>query len=475
MIKEPDMKNNYDSKDIAAIISITKFCTLLYIILVIKNSNSIYQYYSALNKEFYIIPIVLIIILVLWTFIYTISFKGDINNIAILLEDGLYIAGLSVLILLTGTYNSNYKFLFLFSIISGSINRRRKYGLEIAIYASIFLLSVDLFLTNNLIVNSYFENDILLSFMFIAISLILNNYVKFENSQKELLQMEIDLYKLKKENKESNDLLSESREKNKFITEFFSNISHELKTPLNVIFSSLQMLNLYNENIEEEIIIKRKKYLEIMKQNSLRLIKLINNLLDMTKFDSGFITLNTKNGNIVSLVEDITMSVVSFAENKQIEIIFDTEVEEKQMAFDGDKIERIILNLLSNALKFTNKGGKVFICIYDHEDSIGISVKDTGIGIPKDKQELIFERFGQVDKTLRRNYEGTGIGLSLVQSYVKLHKGKIRVISEIDKGTEFIITLPVYLVEENDNEKKEIEKSIIERANIELSDIYTDL
>jgi len=378
------------------------------------------------------------------------------------------------LILLSGAYESNYKYLFLFSIISGTINRKKKYGLKVAIYASIFLFSIDLFLANKLIINSYFENDILLSSMFIAIALILNNYVKFEDSQKKLLQMELDMYKLKKENKESADLLNESREKNKFITEFFSNISHELKTPLNVIFSSLQMLDLYNENIEEEIIAKRKKYLEIMKQNSLRLIKLINNLLDMTKYDSGFITLNSKNGNIVSLVEDVTMSIVSFAENKQIEIIFDTEVEEKQMAFDGDKIERIILNLLSNALKFTNKGGKIFICIYDHADSIDISVKDTGIGIPKDKQELIFERFGQVDKTLRRNYEGTGIGLSLVQSFVELHKGKIRVNSEIDKGTEFIITLPVYLVEENDNEKKEIEKSIVERVNIELSDIYTD-
>ncbi|MDV3428974.1 MAG: HAMP domain-containing histidine kinase, partial [Bacillota bacterium] len=325
-----------------------------------------------------------------------------------------------------------------------------------------------------LIINSYFENDILLSSMFIAVALILNNYVKFENSQKTLLQMEIDMYKLKKENKESKDLLNESREKNKFITEFFSNISHELKTPLNVIFSSLQMLTIFNENIEEEIIVKRRKYLKVMKQNSLRLIKLINNLLDMTKYDSGFISLNSKNGNIVSLIEDITMSIVSFAENKQIQIIFDTEVEEKKMAFDADKIERIMLNLLSNALKFTDKGGKIYINIFDHEDSIDISVKDTGIGIPKDKQELIFERFGQVDRTLRRNYEGTGIGLSLVQSFVELHKGKIRVNSEIGKGTEFIITLPVYLTEENDNEKKEIQNNIIERANIELSDIYEE-
>lgn len=468
------MKNNYDNNDITAIISVTKFCILLYITLIIKNSYADLQHNFVLNTQFYTISFAFLIILLIWTFLYVIPYEGKMKNIALFLEDVIYVAGLSVLILLSGAYKSNYKYLFLFSIISGSISRRKKYGFIIAVYSSIFLFSIDLFLPEKIVINSYFQNDILLSSMFIAIALILNNYVKIEDSQKKLLKMEIDMYKLMEENKKSKDLLNESREKNKFITEFFSNISHELKTPLNIIFSSLQMLNIYNENTEEKIIFKRKKYLEIMKQNSLRLIKLINNLLDMTKYDSGFITLNPKNGNIISLVEDITMSIVSFAENKEIEIVFDTEVEEKQMAFDGDKIERIVLNLLSNALKFTNKGGKIFVNIYDHEDSIDISVKDTGIGIEKDKQELIFERFAQVDKTLRRNNEGTGIGLSLVQSFVELHKGKIKVNNEIQNGAEFIITLPVYLVEENNTEKKEIENNIIERVNIELSDIYTN-
>ncbi|MDV3425814.1 MAG: hypothetical protein LIR50_00820, partial [Bacillota bacterium] len=122
------MKNNYDYKDIAAIISIIKFCTLLYIMLIIQNSNVNFEYYFVLNKYFCITPIVLIIILVIWTFIYVISYEGEIKNIAILFEDVIYVAGLSVLILLTGAYKSEYKYLFLFSIISGTINRKKKYG-----------------------------------------------------------------------------------------------------------------------------------------------------------------------------------------------------------------------------------------------------------------------------------------------------------------------------------------------------------
>ena len=309
--------------------------------------------------------------------------------------------------------------------------------------SSAIILSIDLIFVSNLLVNTYFENDLVLSVGFIIIAWILGEYVTFESNQRKLLEMELQMLKLKEDAKTNIELLNETKEHNKFITEFFCNISHELKTPLNVIFSSLQMMNMYNENNEEEFVEKRKKYLQIMKQNCYRLIKLINNLLDMTKLDSGFITPQMENGNIVYFIEDITMSIISLAENKGIDIIFDTDVEEKLMAFDGDKIERIILNLLSNALKFTDRGGKIYVTVKDKVDNIEISVRDTGVGIPDDKKEMIFGRFMQVDKTLKRNNEGTGIGLSLVKSFVELHEGKIILKSEPNIGSEFIIILPV--------------------------------
>lgn len=281
---------------------------------------------------------------------------------------------------------------------------------------------------------------------------------------------------LKEDVKRNVALLNETIAYNKYITDFFSNISHEFKTPLNIIFSSVQLLNIYIENDEPMGILKKKEYLNSMKQNCYRLTRLINNILDVTKLDSGFITLQLQNIDIISYVENITMSVIPYAENKGIDLIFDTDEEEKIIAVDPDKIERIILNLLSNALKFTDEGGKIYVVITNTEDYITISVKDSGIGIPEDKLELIFERFMQVDKTLRRNHEGTGIGLSLVKSFVELHEGDIKIVSKINEGSDFIVNLPIRLVDNQiSTMKTEIEGDFIEKVNLELADIYGEI
>ncbi|WP_242841179.1 PAS domain-containing sensor histidine kinase [Clostridium akagii] len=282
------------------------------------------------------------------------------------------------------------------------------------------------------------------------------------SAEKQVKQLQRDIQKNSK-------LLEESRKSNKEIMEFFVNISHELKTPLNLIFSSLQMINLYNQH-KDGYIEKRSNYVKIIKNNSYRLLKLINNLLDSTKTDNGFSKLHFENKNIISFVEDVTLSVAYYAESRGIRLIFDTDVEEKNMAFDCDKVERIILNLLSNSVKFTNSGGEIYVNIKDGKDYIVISVKDTGIGIPKDKQKVIFEKFGQVDKTLSRNKEGTGLGLSIVKSFVELHGGNIKVKSEIGKGSEFIVKLPVKHIKSS-KENKTFFETDTERINIEFSDI----
>ncbi|AVQ37857.1 PAS domain-containing sensor histidine kinase [Clostridium botulinum] len=278
----------------------------------------------------------------------------------------------------------------------------------------------------------------------------------------------IQVEKLEQDVKKNIELLNESREYNKLITEFLSNISHELKTPLNVIFTAVQLLGFYEKDVDYE---KEDKYLKLIKQNCYRLMKLINNLLDTTKLDSGYLKLNLVNYNIVSLIEEITLSVTSYAESKGINIIFDTNVEEKIIAVDTDKIERIILNLLSNSIKFTNPGGNIFVNIKDCGDYVYIHVKDTGVGIPSDKLESIFERFFQIDKTLKKNKEGTGIGLHLVKSFVEMHKGEVTITSELGKGTEFIIKLPAIVCNKNIESKNIIYEANIERINMEFSDI----
>ena len=279
--------------------------------------------------------------------------------------------------------------------------------------------------------------------------------------------------KLIKENKK---LLEETIEYDRLKTEFFSNISHELKTPLNIIFSTTQLLPLYTKNDNENFeVTKINKHINIMKQNCYRLLRLVNNLIDITKIDSGFTELNLQNKNIVEIIENITLSTVEYAESKSRTIIFDTDVEEKIIAFDPEQMERVILNLISNAIKFTKPNDEIQVKICDGLDNIIISVQDTGIGIPKEKQEMIFERFRQVDHLLHRRHEGSGIGLSLVKSLIEMHDGKISVKSEYKKGTEFIIELPIKTIVEEDDVyivNDFSEKNNIEKINVEFSDIY---
>lgn len=281
---------------------------------------------------------------------------------------------------------------------------------------------------------------------------------------------------LKLKIQEQSRLLDKAAEYDKLKTEFFANLSHEFRTPLNVMLSTLQLLNLIGANkTNTDSKDKISKYYNIMKQNCYRLLRLVNNLIDITKIDAEYFKLSLKNENIISTIEDITLSVTDYAKNKGLDIIFDTNVEEKIMACDADKIERIMLNLLSNAIKFTSSGGSIFVNILDKDSSIIVSVRDTGVGIPKDKQLSIFKRFVQVDKSLSRKREGSGIGLSLVKSLVELHNGSIKINSEYGKGSEFIIELPVKVLPESENVTSDedlAKESNIQRIKIEFSDIY---
>ncbi|WP_426349796.1 ATP-binding protein [Alloiococcus sp. CFN-8] len=254
-------------------------------------------------------------------------------------------------------------------------------------------------------------------------------------------------------------------------TEFFSNISHELKTPLNVIWTSVQLLKSLNTNDSG-----LSKYLPIMNQNCLRLIRLINNIIDITKIDGKYLQMDITNDDIVYVVEEIVQSVVSYGETQGITIIFDTEIEEKIMSFDQEKIERIILNLLSNAIKFTPRGGTIEVIMREVEDDIEIVVKDSGIGIPENKLEVIFDRFAQVDKSLSRKREGSGIGLSLVKSLVELHEGTIVAESVYGQGSSFIINLPARCTEMEESslyDKLIPTSNKVDKINIEFSDIYS--
>lgn len=273
-----------------------------------------------------------------------------------------------------------------------------------------------------------------------------------------------------KKQQELNDIIEYDRIK----TEFLANISHELRTPLNVMLSALQLLELYESS--GDIVYKTEKAkdkISCINQNGLRLLRIINNLIDITKLDAGFLQLNLENINIVEVVENLVLSTVDYVENRNISLIFDTEEEEIFIAIDYDKIERVVLNLLSNAIKFTNPGGLITVDIKLKENNVLIIVKDTGVGIPEEKQDHIFERFTQIDNSLTRNADGSGIGLSIVKSIVELHNGKIYVDSKVNEGSTFTVELPVRVLENNAIElNKDISSNINTKINLEFSDLY---
>jgi len=264
----------------------------------------------------------------------------------------------------------------------------------------------------------------------------------------------------------------EEEEYNNLKSEFLTTISHEFKTPLNIILGSIQLLESSDITNHEEFYGIFNKYIKLQKQNSYRLLRLINNFIDINKIEDNHIKIKLCNNDIVKVVEDITMSIVEYTKLKDISIIFDTDVEEKIIAFDADMVERIMLNLLSNSIKFTERGGEIEVNIYNEEAKVKISVKDNGIGIPEDKLEMIFDRFGQVENSLRRRTEGSGIGLSLVKSLVELHEGTISVQSEFGRGTEFIIELPDKIIDNDFIAKNEENTFNAERIHVEFSDIY---
>lgn len=268
----------------------------------------------------------------------------------------------------------------------------------------------------------------------------------------------------------------EIKEVEKAKGQFFANLSHEIKTPINIIYSCVQLLDINKEEGEKSLWNSYNKYDNTIKQNCYRLLRLVNNLVDITKIDSGYMNLNFVNYEIVGLVEDITLSIVPYVESKNINVLFDTFIEELEIRCDPESIERVILNLISNAVKFTNNDGNICVLMDADDNYVTIRVKDDGVGISKDVQEEIFKRFVQEDKSFNRKKEGSGIGLVLVKSLVELHDGQVYLESNVEKGSEFVVKLPNVRIEneeENDNKVMDADnKPLVQKIHIEFSDIY---
>lgn len=277
----------------------------------------------------------------------------------------------------------------------------------------------------------------------------------------------------KRKVKVNNKLLSESLERHEIKTDFILTVSHELRTPLNIIINATKLLKykIDGEQYTKEFALKQ---LELINKNSNRLLRLINNIIDVSKIETGYIDTTFNNENIVDVVEDATLSVVDLASSNNINIIFDTEKEEIITSIDRSKIERIMLNLLSNSIKFTKDGGEIFVSVSKDENNVIIKVRDNGIGMNEELQNHLFEKFRRATfhPSLEREHEGSGLGLFIVKGLVEVHKGTISVESAINHGTTFIITIPIAIVDKENKHANFMKMPIEYTSQIELADIY---
>lgn len=274
---------------------------------------------------------------------------------------------------------------------------------------------------------------------------------------------------------ELEEKLSELKRKNEeegINKELLANISHEFKTPVNVIYSAIQMQDLKRESNDMNEILK---FNSIIKQNCYRLIRLINNFIDSSKLTQQDYNLNLKCLNIVNIVENTTMSILSFAEMKGINVIFDTEEEELFVYADKDLIERTILNILSNAIKYNEENGKIDVLVGTRKENIIIEIEDNGIGIPKEKVKYIFNRYERVQTSEARYKEGSGLGLNIVKEIINKFNGSVKIESEESIGTKITIIIPK--IEYNEELYEDysdgfnFKNDIIQKVDLEMSDI----
>jgi signal transduction histidine kinase/DNA-binding response OmpR family regulator/ligand-binding sensor domain-containing protein len=257
--------------------------------------------------------------------------------------------------------------------------------------------------------------------------------------QRERLKSSLALAKVEQEKEHFE--LEKAKEVDKVKTSFFTNISHEFRTPLTLIKGPVQnILDRYKDDP------KLQEQLKLVQRNSDLLLKLINQLLDLAKLESGSLKVEKTEGDVFSFVRAIASSFKSFARQKNVSIQVNVPEGSCPALFDKDKVETILINLINNAVKFTPSGGSVIITASLSPNAQGLvfSVRDTGIGIPPEHQSKIFERFHQVSEAHKE--VGTGIGLALVKELVTLMGGEIAITSEVGVGSEFTVHIPIELV-----------------------------
>ncbi len=220
---------------------------------------------------------------------------------------------------------------------------------------------------------------------------------------------------------------------------FFANISHELRTPLTLLLAPLETLL---HDAKRSFDPQAREWLQTMYSNGLRLLKLINDLLDLVRLESGKMDVKREPVAMTEFVKGLVNSVRKVAEDRHVQLHASVDEGVATVMVDRDKLEKILLNLTFNALKFTPAGGRVEVDAARNGEKLVIRVRDTGVGIPADKLPFLFQRFWQADTSAQRKYQGAGIGLALVKELVEIQEGAVSVESDPGQGATFTVTLP---------------------------------
>jgi putative nucleotidyltransferase with HDIG domain len=260
---------------------------------------------------------------------------------------------------------------------------------------------------------------------------------------------------------------------------FMANISHELRTPLTLMLLPIKPLMNGKYGALPEMVMN---ILRTINKNSLKLLKMINDLLDLAKLEDDKMRLNFKKVEAVSFCKSIIDSILPTTEERGLTLNFRHSPETVEVVIDSEQFEKVLLNLLSNAIKFTPEGGIITLALDEMDNHVVFTVEDNGEGIPDDMRDIIFDRFSQVDNSAIKRHGGTGIGLSLVKEIVELHKGTVEVNSEIGHGSRFTVKLlkgDDHIAEEMMERRKAdkpvaIKKRLDDYESIKMSDVVED-
>jgi len=355
------------------------------------------------------------------------------RNIAIVLTV-FDVAGIAIMIRLLGGFSAHYV-QGLYLIIMGMV-----VVVPLAFKATIFLY---VFIWACYVIPGYLVmrrtgsdwHSVFTNLYFLSAMVIVGfagSYI-MERIRRRELQSRIRLEQLTNELSESNLKL---KSLDKLKTEFFSNVSHELRTPLTLMLAPLTPML---DQKMGRITAKQKETVESIRHNGFKLLKLINNLLDLSKLEEGKMRLKIKKVDFTEYIGPFLAAIKPLADRKRIKLFFQHPPHPIELIIDPEQFEKVIMNLLSNAVKFTPESGRITVYIEEKESTVVLAVEDTGTGIPEDMITSIFDRFSQVDGSLSRSHEGTGIGLSLAKEIVLLHQGKIHAESKLGQGSRFVV------------------------------------